>query len=147
MSGAPASVTSGVRPDPLTAEGFQAATNVSRETLVRLERYAALLRKWQPAINLLGFPYPSYRLFIIALGLAVMAVLYFVLERTHLGAQMADRVVVLNYGRIIADGNPATVRSDPGVIAAYTKHGRAIEVGDQTGRPLTLAEPVEVQSK
>jgi branched-chain amino acid transport system permease protein len=38
------------------------------------------------AINLLGFPYPSYRLFIIALGLSVMAVLYFVLERTHLGA-------------------------------------------------------------
>jgi branched-chain amino acid transport system permease protein len=38
------------------------------------------------AISLLGFPYPSYRLFIIALGLAVMAVLYFVLERTHLGA-------------------------------------------------------------
>jgi branched-chain amino acid transport system permease protein len=38
------------------------------------------------AINLLGFPYPSYRLFIIALGLAVMGVLYFVLERTHLGA-------------------------------------------------------------
>jgi 16S rRNA (guanine527-N7)-methyltransferase len=47
-------VTSAARPDPLTAEGFQAATGVSRETLVRLERYAALLRKWQPAINLVG---------------------------------------------------------------------------------------------
>jgi 16S rRNA (guanine527-N7)-methyltransferase len=47
-------VTNGARPDPLTADDFQTATNVSRETLVRLERYAGLLRKWQPAINLVG---------------------------------------------------------------------------------------------
>jgi branched-chain amino acid transport system permease protein len=38
------------------------------------------------AINLFGVPYPSYRLFIIGLGLAIMVVLYFVLERTRLGA-------------------------------------------------------------
>ena len=38
------------------------------------------------AINLFGIPYPSYRLFIIGLGLAIMVVLYFVLERTRLGA-------------------------------------------------------------
>jgi branched-chain amino acid transport system permease protein len=38
------------------------------------------------AIHLFGFPYPSYRLFIIGLGLAVMVALYFVLERTRLGA-------------------------------------------------------------
>src|SRR5215831_8301927 len=38
------------------------------------------------AVNLLGFPYPAYRLFIIALGLAIMVMLYVVLERTRLGA-------------------------------------------------------------
>jgi branched-chain amino acid transport system permease protein len=38
------------------------------------------------AVDLLGIPYPSYRLFIIALGLAVMITLYVVLERTRLGA-------------------------------------------------------------
>jgi branched-chain amino acid transport system permease protein len=38
------------------------------------------------AINLFGIPYPSYRLFIIGLGLTIMVVLYFVLERTRLGA-------------------------------------------------------------
>jgi branched-chain amino acid transport system permease protein len=38
------------------------------------------------AVDLFGIPYPSYRLFIIGLGLAVMIVLYFVLERTRLGA-------------------------------------------------------------
>jgi branched-chain amino acid transport system permease protein len=38
------------------------------------------------AVNLLGIPYPAYRLFIIAVGLTVMAALYVALERTRLGA-------------------------------------------------------------
>jgi len=33
---------------------FQAVSNVSRETLDKLERYAALLHKWNPAINLVA---------------------------------------------------------------------------------------------
>jgi 16S rRNA (guanine527-N7)-methyltransferase len=39
---------------PLTAAGFAAATGVSRETLDRLEGYAALLVKWQRTINLVA---------------------------------------------------------------------------------------------
>lgn len=38
----------------LTAAGFAARQNVSRETLARLEAYVALLAKWQSAINLVG---------------------------------------------------------------------------------------------
>src|SRR5262249_46335936 len=39
---------------PLTPAAFAEATGVSRETLGRLEGYAALLAKWQKAINLVA---------------------------------------------------------------------------------------------
>jgi len=37
-----------------TAQDFQSATAVSRETLARLETYAEYLTKWQKSINLVG---------------------------------------------------------------------------------------------
>lgn len=41
-------------PRPMTPEEFADSCNVSRETLERLERYAALLRKWTRRINLVS---------------------------------------------------------------------------------------------
>ncbi len=41
-------------PEDFTAADFQAATNVSRETLERLEIYAALLRDWSGRMNLVA---------------------------------------------------------------------------------------------
>lgn len=38
----------------MTLAEFQSATNVSRETLTRMEAYAASLRQWQKAINLVA---------------------------------------------------------------------------------------------
>lgn len=38
----------------MTKEAFAAAADVSRETLERLDAYAALLRQWQSAVNLVG---------------------------------------------------------------------------------------------
>ena len=37
--------------------------------------------------------------------------------------------------------------SQPGVIAAYIKHGRVVEISNQAGHPLTLGEPIEVQPR
>lgn len=39
---------------PLKPAEFQAATNVSRETMARLETYLRLLERWQNSINLVG---------------------------------------------------------------------------------------------
>jgi 16S rRNA (guanine527-N7)-methyltransferase len=45
----------GVRPEPpLSAQGFAEIFPVSRETLARLEAYAALLTRWSQRINLVG---------------------------------------------------------------------------------------------
>jgi branched-chain amino acid transport system ATP-binding protein len=41
--------------------------------------------------------------------------------------QLSDRIQVLHYGRTIATGTPAEVRTDPGVLTAYLGTGKAAD--------------------
>ena len=38
--------------------------------------------------------------------------------------KVSDRIVVLNYGRIIAEGPPAAIQNNPEVIRAYLGEGK-----------------------
>ena len=43
---------------------------------------------------------------------------------------LAEHVFVLAEGRIIAEGTPAKVAANPGVVEAYLGHGAAAKLGD-----------------
>jgi hypothetical protein len=69
-------------------------------------------------------------------------------DQSDLDGTFSLRGVIPGSYRVLAIENGWDLDwSQPGVIAAYLKHGRPIEIGHQGRRPIHLAEAIDVQSK
>ena len=58
----------------------------------------------------------------------------FVEHDMHMVRHIADWVVVMAEGRVVAEGDPATVMKDPAVIDAYLGAHQELDLGVVTGR-------------
>ncbi len=58
----------------------------------------------------------------------------FVEHDMHMVRHIADWVVVMAEGKIVAEGDPSTVMSDPAVIDAYLGAHQDVDLGVVTGR-------------
>ncbi|WP_424936276.1 MULTISPECIES: ABC transporter ATP-binding protein [Bacteria] len=66
----------------------------------------------------------------------------FVEHDMHMVRHIADWVVVMAEGRVVAEGPPETVMDDPAVVDAYLGAHQDVDLGAVTGR-ITVLDPAE----
>jgi branched-chain amino acid transport system ATP-binding protein len=101
------------------ADSLSSAEQRRLQVSMALATGAKLVMLDEPAAGLDGGEVEAFRELI--LGLAGTQGRTFVLIEHNVGLvmSMCDRVMVLNFGRKIAEGPPAAVRANPEVVAAY----------------------------
>jgi branched-chain amino acid transport system ATP-binding protein len=73
----------------------------------------------EPSTGLMREEKENFARFLLRMRHELKLTILWVEHDMQMVAELADRVVVLNYGRVIADGSPAAVRRDRQVIEAY----------------------------
>ena len=71
----------------------------------------------------------------------------FVEHDMHMVRHISDWVIVMAEGKVVAEGPPETVMSDPAVIDAYLGAHHDTDLGDMTGTTFPEDEPLEHEAK
>jgi branched-chain amino acid transport system ATP-binding protein len=87
----------------------------------------------EPSTGLMREEKENFARFLLRMRHELKLTILWVEHDMQMVADLADRIVVLNYGEVIAEGSPKVIREEPRVIEAY--------LGTDHSPPATASEP------